>query len=95
MYAYWCWHADVKGFYEPLYNGLAVDWCMDFATDCGKPAADYFCTLQGYKDAKYFLGPVTIPPAPTFVATVMPKSGAVCSPQYHGCDTFAYIECEV
>lgn len=40
------------------YNNL--DWCMDFGSNCGAPAADYYCKLLGYTGASSFSGPLRL-----------------------------------
>jgi len=40
-------------------NGLRLDWCLSWERDCGKPAADAFCKLQGYDAARSFEKQVT------------------------------------
>ncbi len=31
-----------------MSNGYAVDWCLHWGAECGKPAADQYCRLSGY-----------------------------------------------
>lgn len=33
---------------RPTINGVRVDWCLDYATDCGDKAADRFCQSKGH-----------------------------------------------
>jgi hypothetical protein len=41
-----------QGFYPaPAVNGIPVDWCATFATNCGQGGADQFCQSQGYARA--------------------------------------------
>ena len=35
-------------FDQPLVGGLPMDNCLSFATNCGDPAAEYFCRTHGY-----------------------------------------------
>jgi hypothetical protein len=35
----------------PQANGVAVDGCASWATDCGQPSADQFCRTQGFASA--------------------------------------------
>lgn len=32
----------------PMLNGYLVDWCLHWAADCGKPAADEYCKRTGH-----------------------------------------------
>jgi hypothetical protein len=38
---------------------MRVDWCLRWANDCGKPAADAFCRSQGFERAKSFANELT------------------------------------
>jgi len=38
-------------FPQAYWNGEAVDWCLNYGANCGQPAADRFCQLQGYSNA--------------------------------------------
>ncbi|HON78359.1 MAG TPA: hypothetical protein PK544_07705 [Spirochaetota bacterium] len=33
---------------RPMINGIRLDWCRDYATDCGDKAADIFCQSKGH-----------------------------------------------
>ena len=45
--------AGVRNFFLPEIAGARVDACLD-SGNCGKPAADFFCKLQGYDKATIF-----------------------------------------
>jgi hypothetical protein len=94
---------------NPNFKDLPVDWCLEWETNCGKPAAQYFCQLKNKRLVR-FLGPVNIAAVANVVVntspaggcklkkcfcatTILPKIGATCNSQFHGCDTFKYIEC--
>lgn len=89
--------AGVGGRFEsPAYNGIPIDACLTFGRDCGKPAADYFCTLAGYPSAFNFSDPVFLPPAGTIqVDTILPSEMSVCSTFFQLCQTFAWIQCSL
>lgn len=77
-----------RTFGNPEYGGYQVDWCLDWARDCGKPAADAFCELKGYDESvsrrqARDIGDRT----PTYVI----KAGRVCSDSR--CDGFQQITC--
>ena len=43
--------AGKRTFYEPCYNGYRLDNCLNFGTNCEKPAADKFCKEKGFTKA--------------------------------------------
>ena len=45
--------AGVRNYFSPQFEGARVDACL-VAGECGKPAADAFCKLQGYDKALIF-----------------------------------------
>lgn len=36
-----------KKFVAPKVDGWSLDYCREFATDCGWPAVTYFCQMRG------------------------------------------------
>jgi len=77
-----------KIFDKPMYNGKRLAWCHDFDADCGKPAADAFCKVNGFTAASEFsLDPHIGDVAPTRSI----GSGAVCDQA--PCDGFKLIAC--
>lgn len=40
-----------KTYYYPFYGGYRLDWCKNWAQNCGKPAADAYCEYKGYEYA--------------------------------------------
>jgi hypothetical protein len=44
--------AESKTFHRPTLKGARVDWCLTWAQNCGKAAADNFCRTVGYASAK-------------------------------------------
>lgn len=70
-----------KGMFKnPQFKGHPMDVCLEFASQCGQPAADYFCTLNGFAKAADWKGPVKV----TDRKTVLPKRGQTCTPEVHG-----------
>jgi hypothetical protein len=69
---------------KPLYRGDRLDWCANFAQDCGQPAVDAYCQSLGYKTSTYF----DIDPD---IGRTRLISGAVCEDSF--CDGFSYIYC--
>jgi hypothetical protein len=71
---------------NPTMSGAALDYCLTWATDCGKPAADAYCRAAGYADATNFT------PRPHAQRTYVIGSGQVCNGDF--CTGFASITCE-
>ena len=68
-------------------NGQTVmlDFCREWGSACGKPAADAFCRLKGYPDASRFQISEDIG------QTAIISSGAICADP--SCDGFTKIQC--
>ncbi|KQY29346.1 hypothetical protein ASD38_08295 [Caulobacter sp. Root487D2Y] len=62
-----------------------LDWCRDYGSECGKPAADAFCRAQGHARADH------IQPRPDIGRTVIIATGAICADPT--CDGFRLVEC--
>jgi hypothetical protein len=43
-----CYGAHAVRIINPMVNGYALDWCREYARDCGEPAASEFCRSKGY-----------------------------------------------
>jgi hypothetical protein len=78
--------AEVTKFNQPKFKGNALDWCLTWATDCGKPAADAYCKNKGYETAQKFNKWEDIG-EPTYVF----GSGQICNQEE--CDSFTSISC--
>jgi hypothetical protein len=72
-------------FHNPTVNGVAVDFCLNWAENCGKPAADAFCQSQGFAQSSKHTVQENAPP--TFVI----GDGVVCSESY--CARLSSITC--
>ncbi len=46
--------ATVREFFAPRVDGKRLDSCLADAQDCGKPAADAYCKVQGFDSALLF-----------------------------------------
>jgi hypothetical protein len=77
---------ETKSFNQPQYKGHLLDWCVTWATDCGKPAADKFCQKNGYDSASAF--PKWNNPGQS---TRLIGSNQVCDEDE--CDGFTTIQC--
>ncbi len=76
-------------FNKPMYRGHRVDICLHWSQSCQKPAADRFCQINGFRQARtwkiaYDIGYMT----PTYVIGDDKTCGI------RGCDGFDIIECE-
>lgn len=71
---------------KPVWKGHALDWCLTWATDCGKPAADKYCQSGGYEKSVSF----SIWQNPG-VSTRLIGSNQVCDEEE--CDSFLKIVC--
>lgn len=63
-----------------------LDLCRRWASECGQPAADAFCVLQGRSHAAHFM------PEMDIGETAIISNHQICSDP--GCDGFGRIECE-
>lgn len=66
-------------------TNVPLDWCREFGTNCGKPAADAFCHYHGYRTATKF------EQAPDIGYTATFTEQKVCNNP--SCDGFKTIEC--
>ena len=64
---------------------VTLDFCRDFGTACGKPAADAFCRHKGHPDASRFQISEDIG------HTAIISTGAICHDP--SCDGFTKIQC--
>lgn len=85
--------ADPLGplFTAPTVGGVPLDWCLHWGSDCGLPAAQYFCEEQGYSGVADYKMADAVPDV-----TVLPASGQTCETTGNnpgGCNTFDYILC--
>lgn len=49
------YHYREKQFAYPRYSNVRVDWCYNHYEQCGKRAADSFCSRMGFMQAMRFL----------------------------------------
>lgn len=72
-------------FDAPRVDGARLDWCLSWSAECGKPAADRFCSEKS-------LGPATrFEKAPRVGSTLVLADRRRCDGER--CDGFAFIEC--
>jgi hypothetical protein len=82
---------DSKRFNKPMFQGKPLDWCLEWAKDCGKPAAKRFCEHKGYRDVQSFSKPVRVSEVNASETSIIGTPGQVCSNKK--CKTFTYITC--
>jgi hypothetical protein len=80
-----CAFCKEQAFMDPTVEGAAVDVCLNWGTNCGKPAADAFCQLQGFAGSSAHAARPNAPP--TFVI----GDRAVCRESY--CARLTSITC--
>ncbi|HET9481946.1 MAG TPA: hypothetical protein VFP98_09350 [Candidatus Polarisedimenticolia bacterium] len=74
-----------QAFQNPMVEGIALDWCLKPGADCGKPAADAFCSFKK-------LGPAqALTKAEDIGKTMILGTRQVCNDP--SCDGFAAIQC--
>jgi hypothetical protein len=77
----WIWR-------KPRWFDYRLDWCLNWGTNCGQPAADYFCMRQQYTAALEFAAAPNIGASePTMVIS----GRKVCDQST--CTGFKYITC--
>ncbi len=80
--------AGNRTFNNPRSGGYRLDWCREWAQNCGKPAADAFCQVKGLSRAVNFAQATDIGAShPTRIIT----SGQICNQAF--CDGFRSITC--
>lgn len=77
--------AGQQTFEKPKVDGIALDWCLRPGADCGKPAADGFCSSRALGPAQGFTK------ADDVGKTLILGTKQVCSDP--SCDAFAAIQC--
>lgn len=84
-----CYRADlpaaVKKYSEPMFKNYRLDWCYAWGKQCGKPAADAFCQLNGHGGAKSYKKDSGV------AATRVISNSQVCD---GNCDSFKEIVCQ-
>jgi len=81
--------ASEQTFAKPKAGPFMIDWCLQWGSLCGKPAADKFCQSKGYVQSNDFVEAVDIGAA---TPTIVQGTGQVCNAPT--CDGFTYVTCE-
>jgi hypothetical protein len=77
---------EVTTYKKPKYKGRRLDWCLSWAADCGKPAAQAYCEWKGDTEV------VDFKIAENIGNTKIISSGQNCD--MNDCDGFSYITCK-
>ena len=80
--------AEERMFDAPTHAGYRVDICRVWGSDCGQPAADEFCRLQGFERADMSMIDHDIGAA---TPTRTTGDGKICDQSF--CDGFGAISC--
>jgi hypothetical protein len=81
--------AAEQTFAKPKENGVRVDWCLNWGSQCGRPAADRFCQAKGFPQSNDFVEDVDV--GSTGISTLVTGTNQICRGGY--CDAFTYITC--
>lgn len=74
-------------FQNPEWKGYRLDMCLNWGTNCGKPAADAFCRSEGFTESTY-----SVPdPEPGRGSTCLIGTSQICDQKF--CVGFQMITC--
>jgi hypothetical protein len=77
-------------FVDPTVDGIRLDWCRLWATDCGGAAAAAWCRQVGYSAAVTWEEDSNV--SARGIVTKLVGDGRLCQPP-NRCDSFASITC--
>ena len=83
-----CGGNTASKFIAPTIQGYRLDWCREWASDCGRPAANAFCAMKGFSQATAFTPAQDIGAA---TPTKVIGTGQICNQAF--CDGFQSITC--
>jgi hypothetical protein len=75
-------------FANPVWRDLRLDVCREWATNCGKPAADAFCRAKGFSESMHAAADAE----PGYTSTRVIGTDQVCNGS--GCTGFQQIICK-
>jgi hypothetical protein len=78
--------AETTEFAAPTYKGHLLDWCLNWGSACGAPAANAWCKSKGYDGAEAFKLWEDVGKSTRVMGT-----GQVCDDP--SCDSFTMIAC--
>lgn len=82
-----------KTFYGPSYDNYMLDYCRVWGEECGKPAADEFCKLKGFKSSVSFKKLDGIGSEGVQTKVISDCRVCVAGQNHEDCDAFAFITC--
>jgi hypothetical protein len=71
---------------KPRVGDIRLDWCREWAQNCGKAAADEYCRLQGFAESVAFAKASRVGEPTRVIGT-----GQACNNS--SCDSFTSIAC--
>jgi len=74
---------------HPTYQGYRLDWCLQWAAQCGEPAATAWCRLNNFDRADSWR---QAPDIGRTMPTKVVQGGEICDKPF--CDGFAEITCD-
>ena len=78
----------VQDFFNPTIRDFRLDFCRNWGTACGQPAADLFCREMGFERAASWQ-----PSGPVGTQTLVFGDGRLCSGRL--CSSFSVIRCSI
>jgi hypothetical protein len=78
--------AEIVKYNKPMAGSRRLDWCLTWATDCGQPAADFYCKSKGHEKA------ISFKIASDIGKTRILKTNEKCTQPE--CDGFKSVTCE-
>jgi hypothetical protein len=76
---------DERTFNKPRWFDERLDWCLNWGTECGKPAADNFCKRRRFTGARNFEAD------PNVGRSRISGTNQVCNESF--CTGFKFISC--
>jgi len=77
-----------KRFNQPKTQGVALDWCYTWASNCGAKPAKEYCKSKGYPRGEF-----RYRKANNVGYTKIMRTGQICNSP--GCDSYQYIDCKI
>jgi hypothetical protein len=81
--------AEEQTFAKPKQGPYRIDWCYQWGSQCGQPAADRFCMSKGFARSNDFVEAENIG---SLTPTIVQGTGQVCNGP--DCDGFTYVTCQ-